>query len=348
MNEGRHILINDQLIFRFFSGHCSEEEQEQVLSFFEYHPEALNHYLDPDAGSGLSSTPAPGAVAPEQMLAAVHHSINRKRTKRRLVWASGITTTVCVLFCFLFFYRSGVTPAAVPEVAEVPPARIEHFNRTTRSEHITLPDHSQVTLYSNSRLSYQRNFGETDRYLLLEGEADFNVEKDTSRPFIVEAGHIATKAVGTSFKVKATAEQITVKLFEGKVLVWHKTQGDSMRYYLTPHHQLEYTIAQNRFTASAFGRPKPAPVRALPRNTKQPQPANESISFRTAPLRSVLDQLAALYNIRIAYSSQDLEDIYIIADYSRKEPVEPLLKKIAMVNQLKLVKTAPDAFSISR
>ncbi|MEM6806885.1 MAG: FecR family protein, partial [Bacteroidota bacterium] len=52
-------------------------------------------------------------------------------------------------------------------------------------KHIDLPDKSIVKLEPFSSLSYRKNFKGTQREVYLKGEAFFEVEKDTSKPFLV-------------------------------------------------------------------------------------------------------------------------------------------------------------------
>lgn len=89
---------------------------------------------------------------------------------------------------------------------------------------ITLPDGSKVWVNSDSRLSYGSLFNFRERILHLEGEAYFEVAPDKDRPFIVEAGNISIKALGTSFNVKSyrNEKSISAVLMTGKVEVQSK------------------------------------------------------------------------------------------------------------------------------
>jgi transmembrane sensor len=54
---------------------------------------------------------------------------------------------------------------------------------------------------------------------LLRGEAHFNVAPDPGRPFVVEAGHVEVRAVGTAFNVRLAAREVEVLVTEGLVQV---------------------------------------------------------------------------------------------------------------------------------
>jgi transmembrane sensor len=54
---------------------------------------------------------------------------------------------------------------------------------------------------------------------LHSGEAHFQVAKDEARPFVVAAGHVAVRAVGTAFSVDRSSDRIDVLVTEGVVAV---------------------------------------------------------------------------------------------------------------------------------
>jgi len=84
---------------------------------------------------------------------------------------------------------------------------------------LTLPDHSTVWLNELSQVEYAKNFNvQNNRLVKLQGEAFFEVTKIQEKRFIVEAGTTKTQVYGTSFNVKALAdEDLQVALLEGKV-----------------------------------------------------------------------------------------------------------------------------------
>lgn len=63
----------------------------------------------------------------------------------------------------------------------------------------SLPDGSVVWLNSETKLTYPSQFASDKRLVSLEGEAYFEVAKDTKKPFVVQAGEIEVEVLGTSF-----------------------------------------------------------------------------------------------------------------------------------------------------
>lgn len=83
---------------------------------------------------------------------------------------------------------------------------------------VSLTDGSRVMLGGNTRLEIA--LGKTERRLVLSrGEAFFNVAKDKTRPFTVDAGEAKIVAVGTEFNVRRGGDRVVVAVVEGQVLV---------------------------------------------------------------------------------------------------------------------------------
>jgi transmembrane sensor len=102
--------------------------------------------------------------------------------------------------------------------------------KTERATHrdISLPDGSRVRLGARSRLFV--NFTSQTRYLVLEGgEAFFDVAKDKERPFLVQAGEVTIRAVGTEFNVRRVMDKTIVAVTEGVVEVRQTLRPDDRR-----------------------------------------------------------------------------------------------------------------------
>ena len=82
----------------------------------------------------------------------------------------------------------------------------------------TLADSSRVVVSPGSELKARMG---KERQVALRGEAYFEVERDGSRPFIVEAGELRVTVLGTGFEVTAydTAATALVRVRHGSVSV---------------------------------------------------------------------------------------------------------------------------------
>jgi transmembrane sensor len=113
-------------------------------------------------------------------------------------------------------------------------SRIE--TQASEWRNMTLNDGSFVSVGPHTEL--RDRFGEQQRLLSLSrGKALFQVAKDPSRPFIVEAGLAIVRATGTRFAVDRREHDVIVTVEEGTVLV-SDGKGHSGSVSLTAAEQL--------------------------------------------------------------------------------------------------------------
>lgn len=88
---------------------------------------------------------------------------------------------------------------------------------------IQLPDGSTVWVNANSKLYFPNRFPTDERFVKVEGEAFFKVQKDKKRPFKVQSGDLNIVVLGTSFNVRAyQPKHFATTLVEGSVqLTYH-------------------------------------------------------------------------------------------------------------------------------
>ncbi len=92
---------------------------------------------------------------------------------------------------------------------------------------LQLSDGTVVNLNAGTTLRYPVRFiAGQERLVFLDGEAYFDVAKDKKHPFIVNAGNLNVRALGTHFNVSSYAEdELTdVVLEEGSVALYTKNQ----------------------------------------------------------------------------------------------------------------------------
>ena len=94
-------------------------------------------------------------------------------------------------------------------------------NNDIKNLEVDLPDGSKIFLNRNSELIYRSNFGKPNRRVKLTGEAFFDIAEDKSNPFIVDAGNVSVKVVGTSFNVITCNSESAVEVYvkTGKVML---------------------------------------------------------------------------------------------------------------------------------
>ncbi len=94
--------------------------------------------------------------------------------------------------------------------------RADYRTATAESRSITLQDGSTVLLSASSAIATDFSDGRRT-VVLLEGEAFFDVVKDESRPFVVDANGVKVEVLGTAFDVEIGDRLTSVALARGVV-----------------------------------------------------------------------------------------------------------------------------------
>lgn len=128
---------------------------------------------------------------------------------------------------------------------------------THNGQHLTfgLEDGTQITLSSNSSLTYPKHFENSFRTVYLKGQAFFDVAKDAKHPFIVHTGNVSTIILGTSFNINYSEEKLKteVSLVSGvlKVQIDNSISSDT-EVFLSPGEQLCVDMANEHFKTRYF------------------------------------------------------------------------------------------------
>ncbi|GGH12430.1 FecR family protein [Sphingobacterium alkalisoli] len=117
-------------------------------------------------------------------------------------------------------------------------APVQLFSSTNNAKRINLPDSTVVILRPYSRLQVAAGYNRSERNVVLEGNAFFEVRKNAAKPFVVHSKHLETTVLGTRFSVSSPVEgdQHSVFLEEGKVSI----RIDQREVELTPNERMVY------------------------------------------------------------------------------------------------------------
>jgi transmembrane sensor len=132
-------------------------------------------------------------------------TLHRRRARyRRLAWAGlGAAAAIAVMIAVRTF--SPMSPEVAPAVVNLPAIR-------------ALADGSKVALRTGAAIEVDFT-AEWRRVRLVRGEAMFSVAHDAARPFVVNSGNVAVRAVGTEFSVARAADVTAVYVTEGRIAV---------------------------------------------------------------------------------------------------------------------------------
>src|SRR5690606_27544496 len=95
----------------------------------------------------------------------------------------------------------------------------EHSTSAGERQRVTLADGTVVTLAPESRLRVSIHFGRGDGSLWLDGEAYIQATHNPGKPLMVHTTHGVARELGTTYVVRAYADQqyVDVAVSEGRV-----------------------------------------------------------------------------------------------------------------------------------
>ena len=191
-------------------------------------------------------------------------------------------------------------------------------NITATTTTLFLADGSKVILEPFSSLKYPNCFLKNQREVVLKGEAFFDIERDTTKPFVVYANETITKVLGTSFTIKAFEgeKEVEVAVKTGKVAVYaqvnsepKKVVGASEKFVIRTDEQILIPIPNKKLEVTpnqtvVFNKVKAdmqKMVSALPLPVK-PIKQMAQLKFIEEPLSQVLETLGKVYGLEITFA----------------------------------------------
>ena len=232
--------------------------------------------------------------------------LNRKNTKsviKKGWWRHGVAASI-VFLIGLFSYSA-------------------FFGSTTYTSNFgeqlafELPDGSKVLLNSKSIITYNKQDWKTNRLLILEGEAFFDVEKGSQFKVQTKQGDVTV--LGTEFSVNAVANFFKVACFEGKVQVQDKLKNTTQ--FLLPtqgYQQIENKVSQLQF-----------------KNTT-PDWLNDQSSFKSVPIKYVFKSLEKQYNLKFEYNNFNDSVLFTgsFPNNNKKNALQTVLKSVNITYEI--------------
>ncbi|WP_352420966.1 FecR domain-containing protein [Proteiniphilum sp.] len=171
--------------------------------------------------------------------------------------------------------------------------------RTGKGERVSmvLPDGTQVRLNSESVLSYQQNFGHSDRCISFTGEGYFEVAKDAEKQFQIQTQYLHVKVLGTTFNLSVYEEDkiLELALISGTVEV--STNHEPVQTaQLYPNEKALFDTQTKQLT--------------IAKSVNQNETAwlENKLVFRSEPLKEVLRQIGRQYGVAVEMEMAELEE----------------------------------------
>ncbi len=161
--------------------------------------------------------------------------------------------------------------------------------------HDTLADQSRVVLSAGSRLERPATFTGPARMVQLAGEGYFTVMPNAQQPFVVAAGTVKIKVIGTAFNVRSNTDSVIVQVDNGAVLMY--TTSDSV--VVKGGMQGVYQVSSGQFSVTALS------------DGNGYAYATRVFRFQETRLATVVSILEKAYDVRIVLENKALANCTI-------------------------------------
>lgn len=181
---------------------------------------------------------------------------------------------------------------------------------------LKLSDGTRIWVNEKTKLTYPETFADDERVVYLEGEAFFDVARDTTRPFKIKSGNILTTVLGTAFNIEAYGkDSAEVNVARGKVRVATIKEGlETATMELTKGDAATY-IPQQGLKESKF-------------SAKEYEWKKAILDLDNKNLKEVLEILAMKYGVNFAYRDKGLTDYGLMGTMDTRQSITSVLNSL--------------------
>ncbi|MEF8802702.1 MULTISPECIES: FecR family protein [Bacteroides] len=315
MKEKKMSNLSEDIINKYLTGQCSEEEVVEVNAWMKeseenarqlfrmeeiYHLGKFNQYADRQQM----------ARAEKQLYKKLDEE-KRKQNKilRMHRWMKYAAMIAVILVIGggsgYWLYQNGNNQHMMVAVA----------NEGIVKE-IILPDGTKVWLNNSATLKYPREFSEKARNVYLDGEAYFEVTKNRHKPFTVQSDAMRVRVLGTTFNFKCDKNYriAEVTLIEGEIEV--KGNKEEGQIILAPGQRAELNKNNGRLTVKQVDAKMDAVWH------------DNLIPFQKADIFTISKALERFYDIKIILSPDMRADKTYSGVLKKKSTIESVLKSL--------------------
>ena len=294
--------ITPQILEKYSNGQCSDKEKLAVQLW-------LNTSNENDAIiEGVSFSP----FLENKLRDTIQKAITAPKVKKpkkgiskKIVWSMAASIALFIGLGSYQFLNN----------------QYEYKTQIGQIQTITLNDGTIVTLNAASELIVPRFFNDNTRTVQLEGEAYFEVTKDSLHPFIIKTLNTTTEVLGTKFNLSAyTNDLTTLTLNEGKVLFYKQGERKNNGVIVLPNQQvvLKNNVLETKEANSSFSKAW----------------VQKQFVYTKTTVKEVMHDIERFYGVTIKIEKQGLENRLYRGKHNNPS-LQNLMQKMSFVLKFK-------------
>jgi ferric-dicitrate binding protein FerR (iron transport regulator) len=292
----------DIILQRYLNDQATEEEKRMVEDWFD-NMEQPENLIEPTLKERIR----------KKIWAHVeeHSDINIKHAPWYIRMGRVAAASAFIILSFFLIKEYSIDEAA--DIAEKISPLTEISNDTKIVQRVSLVDGTFVDLSPGGIIKFPKKFT-NKREVYLDGEAFFEVKKDSLRPFLVYTREITTRVLGTSFRIHAddNANEFIVSVKTGKVSVLPSDnlsmQMKTSPVVLIPNQQVIYNRQEKSMHKTLVDEPKMITEKTV----------RES-NYTNALVVEILNALEKDYGINVEYNNEALKDCTLTSDMTEED-----------------------------
>jgi len=308
---------NIELLGKYLSGNCSDEERISVKSWLKQSPDnqavydkykQLWNYTASDVINTTVDVDKGWEELNRRINVAEHITVDLLGHKpilgKRFIYALTRVAAVLLIAFGLFYIFNSINSQK--------PENINYVADKIHQQPVQLEDGSIVYLNKGAKITYPKTFTAESRKISFEGEAFFEIAHNPDKPFIISSGELEVEVLGTSFNLCTCpeGEEMILYLESGKVrfsVVNTENGAINEQLILLPGQKGIFNKTNGTVCRSEF------------ENQNYLAWKTGVLVFEKTPLNEVLSTIGQTYNMEIV-SDKSYEGLSLTARFDNEAP----------------------------
>lgn len=292
--------ISPELIERYLKGECTPEEGRMVQAWYDsFDEDTFPEFMEDE---GLWETTEKRLLDNIKTKAGIddgESSPEKRGSRNTLLSVIALSLAACLSVIYLVTSKTGTAEKSAWN-------QIRIANHSRQIKKYVFSDSSVAWLKPSTVLYIGKSFNQEDRVVKLVGEAFFEVFHNPAKPFVVRAGSINTKVLGTRFSVQSRPGAVTAEVVvaSGKVQVNYEGCRDAKSLtLLADQSALVNTINHTLVKGGDFA-------------DKVALWKKRDLWFDNVSVKEVVKKLNENFKINIYYRQEEIGRYQLRADFS--------------------------------